>query len=129
LLASDQVVPDDRLVVVELEPPMRRSAFRRWLLGGVALVDRRQSASEEHLAAKIELLRGFVTGIDPSRRLQTLKLAFVQLEALRLTDDLVGAEPEPVEIVTDRMVELGRRALAVGVVDPEGERAAVLPRE
>ena len=96
---------------------------------GLALIDRRQPAPEQDLAAKIELLGRLVAGIDPPGGLEPLELALVEVEPLRLAHDPVGLEAEPVEIVADRVVELGRRALAVGVVDAEDERAAVLPRE
>ncbi len=78
---------------------------------------------------KLELLGRFVSGIDPPRGLEPLELAFVEVEPLRLADDLVRDQPEPAEVLANRFVELRGRALAVGVVDPEDEPAAMLPRE
>ena len=108
---------------------MRLAALGHRRVGGLALVDRRQAAAEQHLAAKLELLGRLVAGIDPAGLAQPLELALVEVEPLRLAHDLVRCQPEPVEIVADRLVELRGRALAVGVVDAQDERAAVLPRE
>ncbi len=51
------------------------------------------------------------------------------LDWLGLKPDQVRIQPEPVEVVADRLVELGPRALPVGVVDAQHEPAAVLPGE
>src|SRR4051812_12338143 len=48
---------------------------------------------------------------------------------LGLAEESVGVEAHPFEIVADRLVELGRRTLAVGVVDPKDERSAMLFRK
>ena len=127
--ATDQIGPFDRRVMIEPEAPVRRAALGRRRAAGLALVDRRKPAPEQHLAAEIELLWRFVTGIDASGGLQPFELAFVQIEPLRLAHHHVGIDPEPAEIVADRGIELGRRALGVGVVDAQDELAAVLLRE
>ena len=107
---------------------MRRAPFRNRRVRP-PFINRRQPAPEQHLAAQLELLGSLVTGIDPARLAQPLELTFIKIEAIRLTDDLVGREAQPIEIVADRLVELGSRALAIGIVDAEDERAAILPRE
>ena len=56
---------------------MRRDAFRHRRIGGFALVNRRQAAPEQDLAAKIQFLGRFVAGIDPPGRLQPFELAFI----------------------------------------------------
>jgi hypothetical protein len=66
---------------------------------------------------------------DPARGLQLLELALVEVEPLRLANHSVGLKAEPVEIVADRLIELGRRALAVGIVGPQDELAAMFLRE
>jgi hypothetical protein len=129
LLAADQVVPHDRRIVVEPEAPMRRSVVRNRGVVEFPFVDGRQAAAEQHLAANLQLLGGFVTGVNAARVLQPLELSLVQVEALGLADELVRSESHPFEVVADRLVELGSRTLAVGVVDPEDERPAMLLRE
>jgi hypothetical protein len=42
---------------------------------------------------------------------------------------LVGLEAEPVEVIANGLVIVGRRALAVGIVDPQDEGPAMLPCE
>ena len=115
--------------MVEAEAPVRRPPFGGGLIGRLALIDRRKTAAEQDLAAKVELLWRFVAGIDSSSRLQTPELAFVELEPVRLSHYAVRLQAEPVEVVANRRVELRRRALAVGVIDPEDELALVPPRE
>src|SRR5438067_10599415 len=53
LLPSDEIVPYDWRVMVEAEAPVRRAALRHGRLGRLALIDGRQSAPEQHLAAKV----------------------------------------------------------------------------
>ena len=129
LFAANKVGEDDRRVMIEPEAPVRPDALGSGRAGGLALIDRRQPAAEQDLAAQIELLWRFIAGIDAPGVLQPLKLALIEVEPLRLADDQVGSEAHPLEVVTDRLVELGRRPLGVGIVDPEDEFAAILPRE
>ncbi len=129
LLAADQVGPGNRRVMLEPEAPVRRAAFGRRRIGWRALVNRGQSASQEYLAAKFELLRRLEAGIDSPGRLEPLELALIQREALGLAHDTVGREAEPVEIVANAQVERRGRALGVGVVDPQQECAVLLARE
>src|SRR5262249_33433782 len=58
-----------------------------------------------------------------------LELAFVEIEAFRLPERPAGRQAEPFEIVADRVVELGGRALTIGVVDPQDERPVIPARE
>ncbi len=129
LRAPNEVGPFDRPVVIEPEAPVSRAPLGRRFAGLLALVDRRQPAPEQHLAAKLELLGRLVAGVDAAGLAQPLELAFVQVESLRLTHDPLGPQAEPVEIVADGLVEPGGRALPVGVVDAQDEAAAVLPGE
>jgi hypothetical protein len=115
--------------VVEAKAPVRHAAVRHRRVRRLALVDRRQAPAKQHLAAQVQLLWRLVAGIDPARRLKPLELAFVEVEALRLAHDRVGVKAEPIEIIADRLVELRRRALAVGIVDAQQEPPAVLPGE
>ena len=86
LLAADEVGEDDRRIMVELEAPVGRSAVRSRRAFGRALVDRRQPAPQQDLAAKVELLRRLVASVDPARVLQPLELPFVEVEPLRLAN-------------------------------------------
>ena len=129
LVAADEVVPLDRRGVVEAEAPVRGDAFGDGRVGGLALIDRRQAAAEQHLAAEVEFFGGFVAGVDAARRLQPLELALVEGEALGLADGGVGLEAEPGEVGVDRLDERFGRALGVGVVDPQQELAALRQRE
>ena len=104
---------------------MRRDALGHRRIGGLALIDRRQAAPEQHLAAEVELLGRFVAGIDPPRRLEPLELALVEGEALRLADGGVGREAEPGQVGVDRLDERLARALGVGIVDPQQEAPAI----
>ena len=129
LLAADEVIPDDRRIMVEPEAPMRRAAFGHRSFGRLAFIDGRQAAPEQHLAAQLELVRRFVAGIDAAGVLQPLEFPFVEFEALGLADDSIGIEAHPCKIVPDCVIEFSRRAFAVGVVDPQQERPAVLSGE
>src|SRR5205085_1397673 len=53
----------------------------------------------------------------------------VKIEPLGLPDHPVRHQPQPGQVLMNCGIELQRRALAVGVVNPEDERAAILPSE
>ena len=125
LVAADEVVPFDRRIVVEAEAPVRGDAVGDGRVGGLALVDRRQAAAEQDLAAQVEFFGGFVAGVDAARRLEPVELALVEGKALGLANDAVGGEAEPGEVGVDRVDERFGRALGVGVVDAQQELAAV----
>ncbi len=113
--------------MVEPEAPVRRPVFGQRSVGGLAFVDRGQAAAEQDLAAKLQLVRSLVTCVNAAGHLEPLELAFVEIEPLRLAHHGVRLEAEPLQVIPDQLVELGSRALAVGVVDPEDEGAAMFP--
>ena len=129
LRPAHQIVPHNRRAMLQPKPPVRCHACRDRRVGGLALIDRRQSASEQHFAPHVEFLGRLVTGIDPSRRTQLVELAFIKVEPLRLPKHCVGLYAQPVEIVADRLFELDGRPLAIGIVDPQQETPVMLQRE
>ncbi len=82
LRPSDEVGPFDRRIMIEAEAPVRRSAFGRSGIRGLALVNRWKSAPEQHLAPKLELLRRLVAAIDAPRSLQPLEFTLIEIEPL-----------------------------------------------
>src|SRR5260221_13922114 len=58
LLAADKVGEDDWLVMVELEPPVRRASVWHRRIGGLSLINPRQAAAAQHPAAQRQLPRG-----------------------------------------------------------------------
>src|SRR4051812_6195939 len=54
LLAANEIGPGDWPLVIETEAPMRCAAFGHPRAFGWALIDRRQAAPEQNLAAKLE---------------------------------------------------------------------------
>ena len=81
------------------------------------LVDRRQAAPEQYLAAKVQFLRGFVAGVDPACLLQFFEFALVDFEPLRLAIDRIGNEPKPVEVGDDRRDMFLFRPFEIRIVD------------
>jgi hypothetical protein len=136
LVATDEIVPRYRSPGIEPEAPVRRSS-RRLEPGplGVAqaqrgaVVHRRQSPPEQHLALEIELLRGLVGGIDPARRLQFGEPRLVAVEPCRLALLGIGHQPQPGEIGADRIDVPFFAARAIGIIDPQQEAPAIGPRE
>ncbi len=125
-MAADKIVPFDRRIMIEPEPPVGRDAVGRWGVIGFALVDRRQLAPEQDLALDIQLFRRFITGIDPAIGAQPLEFLAVNREPLGLADRRSGVEPEPVEIGNDRLDMLLAAALEIGVVDAQQKPPAAL---
>ena len=89
------------------------------------------------LAQLVEELLAAVAPIGASVRDQRRRVLLVCREAVHLevrcvraTDlrSLVPGEPEPPQPVEDRLLRLLRAALAIGVLDPQDERALLLPR-
>ena len=135
LLAPDQVAPVDRRIVVELEAPVRADALpfqRRPLLVGQAqcrtVVDRGQAAPGQDLPLEIKLFGGFVAGINLTSRAQFFKARFVKREPIGLADRPIWIESKPGEISPDRLSELCRRSFEIGIVQPQQEAPAILPR-
>ncbi len=136
LVPAHSVLPFDRRIMVELEAPVGRDAFRgeiRMLgLGQLqcrAVVDRRQAAPEQHLALEFQLLRSLVGAVDASLRNQPLEILLVELEARRLPLLAVPCEPQPAQIRPDRLDVVLAAPLGVGVVDPQQETPARLLRQ
>ena len=104
------------------------------LLGGAELqrlapIDRRQPPRQQHLAAKLELLRRLVAGVEHTRRLQPLDRRGIGVEAGGLMHGDVGAHAQPMQILLDLVGIFLARARDIGVVEPQHEAAAVLQRE
>src|SRR3546814_3164452 len=89
---------------------------------------RSQPARQQYLAADIEFLGRLVTGIDARARLQPLEPGFIERKPLRLPHLAVDIEPEPCEVGADARDIVLFRAFAVGIVDPQQETPAMLPR-
>jgi hypothetical protein len=129
LRSADEVGPFDRRAMVEPEAPMWGDALGHRRVGGFPLIHGRQPASEQHLAAQVELLGRFVAGINSPRFTKPLELALVEGKAFGLAKDRRGLQPEPRQVIADRLVILGGRALGVGIVDAQQEAAAMAQRE
>src|SRR5262249_46527135 len=93
---------------------------------------------ELRLASGLELLGTAETAIGLSLRQEAIRACRVAREALALEVGPVGAadvrplvpvEADPSEPLEDRLDRLGRRALAMGVLDPKDEGPAVVAGE
>ena len=91
-----------------------------------ALVDRRQAAPEQHLAAKVQFLRGFVAGVDPAGPLQPFEFALVDFEPLRLAIDRIGNEPSQSRSVTIDATCSSFEAFGIRIVDSRQELPVML---
>ena len=109
--------------------PSVSAALGRRLPFGLALVDRRKPAAEQDLPAQLQLFGGLVAGVDAASLPQLLELALVKVEPLGLADDAVRREAQPLEIFADGLVELRRRPLPVGIVEPQNEGTTELAGE
>jgi hypothetical protein len=92
-------------------------------------IDRRQAARAAHLAAKVELLRRFVAGIEHTGRLQPFDRGVVDLETSRLIFGGVWKDAQPVQVIQDGIGELLLRAGNVCVVEALDEPALVVHGE
>ena len=115
--------------MIELEAPVRSAIRRCRGTGSLALVDGRKTAPEKHLAAKLELFGCLEAGIDPPSILQSLELAIIKVEPFRLPHHFLGLPANTVEIIANGLIELGRRTLSVGIVDPKDEAPAMFARK
>src|SRR5258708_31512019 len=106
--STDEVVPDNWRLVIQFEPPMRCSALGYWRTIGLALVNGRQAAPEQHLSAELKLFLGFIAGIHSPRFLQSLELPLIEIQTFGLTDDGIGPQPHPIKIIANRLIELSR---------------------
>jgi hypothetical protein len=66
-----------------------------------AVIDRRQIARLLALAAPVEFLRGFITGIKTPLRLQPRRRLVVKRETLGLPDGNIRLDAEPAQIDGD----------------------------
>ena len=96
--------------MVELEAPMGLAAFRlesgdliRRQRERCVVIDRRQAAPKQDLAAEFQFLASLISGVNMARRLQPLKLFLVEGEAVRLLFLAVPVKSEPLEIGLDRV--------------------------
>ena len=81
---------------------MGKPSFRRPFAFGFSLVNRWKTSPEKDFASKLEFLGRFKTGIHPSRILQPLELLrLIEREALRLANNPIRSDAEPVEIVAE----------------------------
>ena len=91
-MAANQIVPLDRRFMIEPESPVWSDALGNRRAFGLALVDRRKAPAEQHLAAKVQLFGGLVTGVDAARLAQPFEFALVKAEALRLSRFGIGTK-------------------------------------
>ena len=94
-----------------------------------AIVDGRQPAPQCNLAPDLEFLRGLVAGVDPAGFQHGIERGPVAIQAGRLALLAVPVETEPCQVGADRIDIVFAAALRVGVIDPQDETAAILPRE
>ena len=133
---ADQIVPMDRCVMIQLEPPVRRDAIRLKLRllriaqrQRRAIVHRWQAAPEQDLALQIEFLCALIGRIDAPRRDQCVEPRLIQRESLRLAHLGIGRQAQPGEIGADAVDEPLLGPLGIGVVDAQHEPPALPPRE
>ncbi len=96
---------------------------------GGAVIDRRQSARQLHLAAAIELFRCFIGGIESAGSLEGVGTLLIDVEAPGLVIAFAPFEPEPLQVDLDQVLVFLGRALQIGVVDAQNEYALVLVRK
>ena len=118
-VASDHVVHDRGALVGDAQThrPVRLGLPAKAPLGAVGEL------------VRLDLLAGGVRAIGEATLQQRGERLGVALGAVRLHDrPLVPVEPEPIQRVEDLRDVLLRRALAVGVLDAQHHRAALVPR-
>src|SRR4051812_2402828 len=125
---------DDRALAT-LEPLARLVWRNRPAGAGVA---RRTAGGEHGAAVRLELLRGAEAIVGMPAGEQLVCVRRIEMQPLRLPVrsitaadvwSLVPLEAEPAEIVEDALLRRLRRALRVGILDAQDERAVVTPRE
>ena len=126
-LAADEVVPGDGLLI-ELEAPMRTPPLRvvaGFYLGGqrqgCTVIDRRQAARLQALAAPVELVGGFVSRVEPATLLQSFGRRGIERRPFGLPHDEIRNHAEPFEIVRDRLGVFDAGALGVRIVEAQHE--------
>jgi hypothetical protein len=91
-----------------------------------AVIDRWSPARHLALAAAVELIGGFIAGIEAARGAQSIRHLVVAREALRLPLDAMRLDAQPVEIGGDAIGIFLRRAGGIGIVIAQHELAAGL---
>ena len=127
--AADQVGEGDRAVRQEEAPVRRPVGVRGARCQGGTVVAGRLAAGELGPAPGLQLLRGLEAGVDGTTGPEPLERSLVEGGALALPVLLVPTHAEPGQILADRPLEVGARALAVGVVEAEDEAARLLAGE
>ena len=135
LVAADQVGPGDRLVMVQLEAPVRRATLGfiggdlvRGQRQGGAVIDRRQAAPEQDLAAQVQFLARFIGGVDMAGCLERFEPRFIEGEAVGLFFLAVPMEAEPLQVGFDRIRIFGAGAFEVGIIKAQQELATGFAR-
>ena len=114
-----------------------RTSLRRQLTAR-ARISRRPSGGEHFAAVGVELLRRTETVVRVAAGQQLVGVGRIEVQPLRLpirpvrpldVRPFVPVEPEPAQVVEDAGLRLTRRALDVGVLDPQDERAVLAVRE
>ena len=146
LVATDEIVPRHHggcglhrvrpIRVDEAEPPMGLLSlgFQRGDLGcrqpePGAVVNWRQAARELALALAVEFAGRFKTRIETPCRFKLGRHLAISRRPVGLAGKSCPVEAEPGQVALDAFGKLLGRTLAVGIVQPQHERAPVRPRE
>ena len=129
--AEDEVVPVEPLVGCEPQAHGVGAAVRTEVeLAAAPVVDPAAARGEGLLAALGQLLRRADAAVGVPGREQPLHRRVVALAPLALPQGaLVPVDAEPAQPVEQGLLELARRALAVGVLDAQDHPAAVTAGE
>src|SRR6202008_3712889 len=124
----DEVVPSDVAFLGRLEANGRWT-FAAVLLADGAVIARLLAPGALLCSQSVEILFRHVVAVRVPRDDEPLGHFLVAREGLHLEERaLVPVDPEPLQAVEDRVDRFARRALEVGVLDAQHERAAVAPR-
>jgi hypothetical protein len=93
------------------------------------IIDRRQSAAEQHFPFQLQLFGRFIGRIDMAGRAQPVERCFIARKARRLRLLGVGSHAQPVEIRADRGREGWGGPGGIGIVHPQQEATAGLAGE
>ena len=134
-VAAHQIGPGDR-ARLQLEAPMGLAPLRHHGLPvgvgegeGGAVIDGGQAPADLALAAPVELLWGFETGIEAPHLLQPLGRRRIMGESVGLAHDEVRNRPQPGQIHLDGVGIFGLGALDVRIVEAQDETPVVAARE
>ena len=134
-VAAHQIRPGDR-ARLQLEAPVRLAPLRDQRLPirvrqrqRRAVVDGRQATANLALAAPVQLVGGFETGIEATHLLQPLCCRSIMGEAVGLAHHKIGNRPQPGQIHLDGVRIFGLGALHIRIVEAQNETAVVAARE